>query len=61
MLDKHLPYDYPTPVLLHPVLGSFFCTRTQATLAAMQPDGLACCGGLGEYVGLAVYWGVWLS
>jgi len=61
MPDKHLPYNYPTPASLHPVLGSFLCTQTQPTVAAMQPNGLACHNGMGDYVNLAVYLGLRLS
>jgi hypothetical protein len=57
MPDKHLPYDYPAPVSLHPVLGSFFCAETQPTVAAMQLNGLACRNSTGDYVNLAVYCG----
>ena len=61
MPDKHQPYHYPTPVLLYPVLGSFFCAQTQPTLAAMQRSGLASCNIMSAYVGLAAYWGGRLS
>jgi hypothetical protein len=61
MPDKHLPYNYPTPVSLHPVLGSFLCARTQLTVAAMQPNGLACRNNTGDHVNLHVCWGVRLS
>ena len=61
MPDKHSPYSYPTPVLLYPVLGSFFCTQTQLTVAAIQPNGLACRNSMGDYVNLPVYCGLRLS
>ena len=61
MPDKHSPYSYPTPVLLHPVLGSFLGVQTHPSLAAMQPNGLNCRNSMGDYVGLAGYWGGRLS
>ena len=55
MPDNHSPYSYPTPVLLYPVLGSFLGVQTHPSLAAMQPNGLACRNSAGDYVKLPVY------
>jgi hypothetical protein len=61
MHDKHLPFNYPSSVLLRPVMGSFVWAQSQQTLAAMQLNGLACRNWMGDYVGLAVYWVLRLS
>lgn len=55
MPDKCLAFNYPTPALLHPVLGSFFGAQTNLSLAAMESNQLACRNGVGDYESLAVY------
>lgn len=61
MPDKHLPNHYPSLASLRLVMGSFFCAQTQPTVAAIQPNGLACRNSTGDYVNLPVYWGLRLS